>query len=123
MLSFISFFLLHRPYFSISLFVHFTILISLIYLIYSLGGPFITQTYDYNAPLDEYGLFNEPKYTHLNQIHSLVKKYSQVILNNNVDPGRMLKKDVYVNVYGRIGMHIIMNICLLSIFLSSSPYF
>ncbi|KAL5226173.1 hypothetical protein ABZP36_012812 [Zizania latifolia] len=26
------------------------------------GGPFITTSYDYDAPLDEYGLVREPKY-------------------------------------------------------------
>ncbi|KAL6899446.1 hypothetical protein ACP4OV_006104 [Aristida adscensionis] len=34
------------------------------------GGPYITTSYDYDAPLDEYGNINQPKYGHLNELHS-----------------------------------------------------
>ncbi|KNA14541.1 hypothetical protein SOVF_106370 [Spinacia oleracea] len=37
------------------------------------GGPFITTTYDYDAPLDEYGLIRQPKYGHLKELHRAIK--------------------------------------------------
>ncbi|XP_038893262.1 beta-galactosidase 7-like [Benincasa hispida] len=37
------------------------------------GGPFITTSYDYNAPLDEYGNLNQPKWGHLKQLHASIK--------------------------------------------------
>ncbi|KAH6810206.1 beta-galactosidase 3 [Perilla frutescens var. frutescens] len=39
----------------------------------SAGGPFITTSYDYDAPLDEYGLIRQPKYGHLKELHKAVK--------------------------------------------------
>uniref|UniRef100_A0A0A0LDH9 Beta-galactosidase n=1 Tax=Cucumis sativus TaxID=3659 RepID=A0A0A0LDH9_CUCSA len=37
------------------------------------GGPFITTSYDYDAPLDEYGNLNQPKWGHLKQLHASIK--------------------------------------------------
>lgn len=37
------------------------------------GGPFITTSYDYDAPIDEYGLIREPKYSHLQQLNKAIK--------------------------------------------------
>ncbi|GAB2219906.1 hypothetical protein Droror1_Dr00007546 [Drosera rotundifolia] len=37
------------------------------------GGPFITTSYDYDAPIDEYGLTRQPKYGHLKNLHGAVK--------------------------------------------------
>ncbi|XP_062102490.1 beta-galactosidase 3 [Humulus lupulus] len=37
------------------------------------GGPFITTSYDYDAPLDEYGLIRQPKYGHLKELHRAIK--------------------------------------------------
>ncbi|XVF52249.1 hypothetical protein PTKIN_Ptkin05aG0003900 [Pterospermum kingtungense] len=37
------------------------------------GGPFITTSYDYDAPLDEYGNLNQPKWGHLKQLHEAIK--------------------------------------------------
>ncbi|XP_060211822.1 beta-galactosidase-like [Lycium barbarum] len=34
---------------------------------------FIATSYDYDAPLDEYGLLNEPKYGHLRDLHKAIK--------------------------------------------------
>ncbi|XP_052196199.1 beta-galactosidase 3 [Diospyros lotus] len=39
----------------------------------SAGGPFITTSYDYDAPLDEYGLIRQPKYGHLKELHRAIK--------------------------------------------------
>ncbi|CAI9105115.1 OLC1v1003970C1 [Oldenlandia corymbosa var. corymbosa] len=37
------------------------------------GGPFISTSYDYDAPLDEYGLPNRPKWGHLKDLHAAIK--------------------------------------------------
>uniref|UniRef100_A0ACD5Z522 Uncharacterized protein n=1 Tax=Avena sativa TaxID=4498 RepID=A0ACD5Z522_AVESA len=36
------------------------------------GGPYITTSYDYDAPLDEYGNIRQPKYGHLKQLHAVL---------------------------------------------------
>ncbi|TYI59902.1 hypothetical protein E1A91_D10G068300v1 [Gossypium mustelinum] len=37
------------------------------------GGPFIATSYDYDAPLDEYGLKRQPKWGHLKDLHRAIK--------------------------------------------------
>ncbi|CAN6440626.1 unnamed protein product [Victoria cruziana] len=37
------------------------------------GGPFITTSYDYDAPIDEYGLIRQPKWGHLKELHKAIK--------------------------------------------------
>ncbi|KAF7837008.1 beta-galactosidase 9 [Senna tora] len=37
------------------------------------GGPFYITSYDYDAPLDEYGLLSEPKWGHLKDLHAAIK--------------------------------------------------
>ncbi|XP_010448319.1 PREDICTED: beta-galactosidase 12-like isoform X1 [Camelina sativa] len=37
------------------------------------AGEFVTTSYDYDAPLDEYGLPREPKYSHLKSLHKVIK--------------------------------------------------
>ncbi|XP_062013758.1 beta-galactosidase 8 [Rosa rugosa] len=39
----------------------------------SSGGPFIATSYDYDAPLDEYGLLRQPKWGHLKDVHKAIK--------------------------------------------------
>ncbi|KZV34569.1 Beta-galactosidase 8 isoform 1 [Dorcoceras hygrometricum] len=39
----------------------------------SSGGPFITTSYDYDAPIDEYGLLRQPKWGHLKDVHKVIK--------------------------------------------------
>ncbi|KAL8523216.1 hypothetical protein ACS0TY_013256 [Phlomoides rotata] len=47
----------------------------------SAGGPFITTSYDYDAPLDEYGLIRQPKYGHLKELHKAVKLCEKALLS------------------------------------------
>ncbi|KAL6581033.1 Beta-galactosidase 3 [Orobanche minor] len=47
----------------------------------SAGGPFITTSYDYDAPLDEYGLIRQPKYGHLKGLHRVVKKCEKALVS------------------------------------------
>ncbi|EOA18550.1 hypothetical protein CARUB_v10007108mg [Capsella rubella] len=37
------------------------------------AGEFVATSYDYDAPLDEYGLPREPKYSHLKKLHKVIK--------------------------------------------------
>ncbi|KAJ8755478.1 hypothetical protein K2173_019276 [Erythroxylum novogranatense] len=37
------------------------------------GGPFYITSYDYDAPVDEYGLLSEPKWGHLKDLHAAIK--------------------------------------------------
>nr|P45582.1 RecName: Full=Beta-galactosidase; Short=Lactase; Flags: Precursor [Asparagus officinalis]CAA54525.1 beta-galactosidase [Asparagus officinalis] len=37
------------------------------------GGPFISTSYDYDAPIDEYGLLRQPKWGHLRDLHKAIK--------------------------------------------------
>uniref|UniRef100_A0A9I9EL92 beta-galactosidase n=1 Tax=Cucumis melo TaxID=3656 RepID=A0A9I9EL92_CUCME len=46
------------------------------------GGPFITTSYDYNAPLDEYGNLNQPNWGHLKQLHASIKLGEKIITNS-----------------------------------------
>nr|ACC78255.1 beta-galactosidase [Carica papaya] len=48
------------------------------------GGPFIATSYDYDAPLDEYGLRREPKWGHLRDLHKTIKLCEPSLVS--VDP-------------------------------------
>lgn len=37
------------------------------------GGPFIATSYDYDAPIDEFGLLRQPKWGHLKDLHKAIK--------------------------------------------------
>lgn len=37
------------------------------------GGPFYITSYDYDAPIDEYGLLSQPKWGHLKDLHAAIK--------------------------------------------------
>ncbi|TYG75221.1 hypothetical protein ES288_D03G012300v1 [Gossypium darwinii] len=45
------------------------------------GGPFITTSYDYDAPVDEYGLIRQPKYGHLKELHKAVKMCERALVS------------------------------------------
>lgn len=45
------------------------------------GGLFITTSYDYDAPIDEYGLLSEPKYGHLRDLHTAIKLVEPVLVS------------------------------------------
>ncbi|OMO91833.1 hypothetical protein COLO4_18061 [Corchorus olitorius] len=48
------------------------------------GGPYITTSYDYDAPLDEYGNMNQPKYGHLKQLHAALKVGEKLLTSGTV---------------------------------------
>ncbi|KAK9271001.1 hypothetical protein L1049_026589 [Liquidambar formosana] len=47
------------------------------------GGPFITTSYDYDAPIDEYGLIRQPKYGHLKELHRAVKLCERSLVSSD----------------------------------------
>ncbi|KAJ9183823.1 hypothetical protein P3X46_007630 [Hevea brasiliensis] len=48
------------------------------------GGPFIATSYDYDAPIDEYGLPRDPKWGHLRDLHKAIKLCEPALVS--VDP-------------------------------------
>ncbi|XP_076933471.1 beta-galactosidase 3-like [Bidens hawaiensis] len=52
---------------------------------HSSGGPFITTSYDYDAPIDEYGLIRQPKYGHLKKLHKAIKQCEPALLSAEPD--------------------------------------
>ncbi|KAL5555224.1 hypothetical protein UlMin_037460 [Ulmus minor] len=67
------------------------------------GGPFITTSYDYEAPIDEYGLPRLPKWGHLKELHKAIKLCENVLLNGNpvnISLGPSLEADVYTDSTG-----------------------
>ncbi|KDP41747.1 hypothetical protein JCGZ_26765 [Jatropha curcas] len=47
------------------------------------GGPFITTSYDYDAPIDEYGLIRQPKYNHLRDLHLAIQLCEKALLTSD----------------------------------------
>ncbi|KAL5704441.1 Beta-galactosidase 10 [Ranunculus cassubicifolius] len=67
------------------------------------GGPFITTSYDYDAPIDEYGLTRLPKWGHLKQLHAAIKLCEQALLHSEptvVSLGPSQEADVYADASG-----------------------
>ncbi|XP_022947661.1 beta-galactosidase 3-like [Cucurbita moschata] len=67
------------------------------------GGPFITTSYDYDAPIDEYGLIRQPKFGHLKQLHDAVKLCAKALLTgepSNMTLGTYQKAKVFSSSSG-----------------------
>ncbi|PKA59007.1 Beta-galactosidase [Apostasia shenzhenica] len=47
------------------------------------GGPFIATSYDYDAPVDEYGLPREPKWGHLRDLHKAIKLCEPALVSSD----------------------------------------
>ncbi|KAF5940676.1 hypothetical protein HYC85_021843 [Camellia sinensis] len=62
------------------------------------GGPYIATTYDYDAPLDEYGNLNQPKWGHLKQLHLLIRSMEDILTHaviRNVEYGNMMTATIF----------------------------
>ncbi|THG03168.1 hypothetical protein TEA_017366 [Camellia sinensis var. sinensis] len=62
------------------------------------GGPLIATSYDYDAPLDEYGFIRQPKFGHLRDLHLAIKQCEEYLVNANPiqqSLGRNLEAHVY----------------------------
>nr|CAB3468249.1 unnamed protein product [Digitaria exilis] len=47
------------------------------------GGPFISTSYDYDAPIDEYGLLRQPKWGHLRDLHKAIKQAEPALVSGD----------------------------------------
>ncbi|KAK2965830.1 hypothetical protein RJ640_001802, partial [Escallonia rubra] len=45
------------------------------------GGPLIATSYDYDAPIDEYGFTRQPKWGHLRDLHKSIKHCEDYLVN------------------------------------------
>ncbi|KAL1359541.1 hypothetical protein AAHE18_04G115000 [Arachis hypogaea] len=64
------------------------------------GGPYIATSYDYDAPLDEYGNKAQPKWGHLKELHRVLKSMEESLTNGNVfqiDFGNSVTATVYAS--------------------------
>ncbi|XP_008811417.2 beta-galactosidase 13-like [Phoenix dactylifera] len=62
------------------------------------GGPYITTTYDYDAPLDEYGNKRQPKWGHLKELHAAIYMMEQALIHGDVKDVE-LSKGVWATKY------------------------
>ncbi|KAK4483659.1 hypothetical protein RD792_010860 [Penstemon davidsonii] len=46
------------------------------------AGLFVATSYEYDAPIDEYGLLNEPKWGHLRDLHKAIKQCEPALLSS-----------------------------------------
>ncbi|WJX74230.1 Beta-galactosidase 8 [Trifolium repens] len=46
----------------------------------STGGPFIATSYDYDAPIDEYGIIRQQKWGHLKDVHKAIKLCEEALI-------------------------------------------
>ncbi|PKA55078.1 Beta-galactosidase 8 [Apostasia shenzhenica] len=68
------------------------------------GGPFIATSYDYDAPIDEYGMIRQPKWGHLKDLHKSIKLCEEALVAT--DPtysslGPNLEAHVYKTANGQ----------------------
>ncbi|KAK7257723.1 hypothetical protein RIF29_31901 [Crotalaria pallida] len=49
----------------------------------SSGGPFISTSYDYDAPIDEYGIIRQPKWGHLKDLHKAIKLCEEALITTD----------------------------------------
>ncbi|CAJ2638440.1 unnamed protein product [Trifolium pratense] len=71
------------------------------------GGPYIMTAYDYDAPLDEYGNLNQPKWGHLKQLHAAIKSGEKFLTNASITITEKQHGDsVYVKSYKMQGIEI-----------------
>ncbi|CAN1276226.1 Beta-galactosidase 10 [Linum perenne] len=67
------------------------------------GGPFITTSYDYDAPIDEYGLPRLQKWGHLKELHKAIKLCENVLATiqpNSISLGPSQEADIYADASG-----------------------
>ncbi|XP_034698221.1 beta-galactosidase 8-like isoform X2 [Vitis riparia] len=64
------------------------------------GGPLVATSYDYDAPLDEYGFIRQPKWGHLRDLHKAIKQCEEFLISS--DPTYLkLGKNLEAHIYYR----------------------
>ncbi|KAF7141367.1 hypothetical protein RHSIM_Rhsim06G0028100 [Rhododendron simsii] len=66
------------------------------------GGPFVTTSYDYDAPIDEYGLIRDPKYGHLKELHRAIKQCELALVSSDPNVTK-LGPDLQAHVFSGQG--------------------
>ncbi|WCJ26958.1 Beta-galactosidase [Euphorbia peplus] len=62
------------------------------------GGPLIATSYDYDAPIDEYGFIRQPKWGHLRDLHKAIKQCEEYLISS--DPTqKQLGKNLEAHIY------------------------
>ncbi|KAK1260473.1 Beta-galactosidase 6 [Acorus gramineus] len=67
------------------------------------GGPLVATSYDYDAPIDEYGFIREPKWSHLRDLHKAIKNCERHLVASDptyMSLGAKLEAHVYNNSEG-----------------------
>ncbi|XP_019170092.1 PREDICTED: beta-galactosidase 8-like isoform X1 [Ipomoea nil] len=62
------------------------------------GGPLVATSYDYDAPIDEYGFIRQPKWGHLRDLHLAIRHCEDYLVHANptrVSLGPNLEAHVY----------------------------
>ncbi|XP_047957097.1 beta-galactosidase 8-like isoform X1 [Salvia hispanica] len=62
------------------------------------GGPLVATSYDYDAPINEYGFLNQPKWGHLRDLHIAIKLCEEHLVNadaTQISLGENLEAHVY----------------------------
>ncbi|KAG4974459.1 hypothetical protein AAZX31_11G175200 [Glycine max] len=62
------------------------------------GGPFISTSYDYDAPIDQYGIIRQPKWGHLKDVHKAIKLCEEALIATDptiTSPGPNIEAAVY----------------------------
>ncbi|XP_016511915.1 beta-galactosidase 6-like [Nicotiana tabacum] len=62
------------------------------------GGPLVATSYDYDAPIDEYGFISQPKWGHLRDLHKALKHCEEYLVNadpTHLSLGFKLEAHVY----------------------------
>ncbi|XP_031399214.1 beta-galactosidase 8-like [Punica granatum] len=62
------------------------------------GGPLVASSYDYDAPLDEYGFIRQPKWGHLRDLHKAIKLCEDYLISSEptqIQLGLNLEAHVY----------------------------
>ncbi|XP_031374014.1 beta-galactosidase-like [Punica granatum] len=62
------------------------------------GGPYITTSYDYDAPINEYGMVNQPKWGHLRNLHAALKRGENLLTSGN-STNKQLDNGVTLTTY------------------------
>ncbi|KAM7263776.1 hypothetical protein ACFE04_001459 [Oxalis oulophora] len=47
------------------------------------GGPLVATSYDYDAPIDEYGFIRQPKWGHLRDLHKAIKLCEEYLISSD----------------------------------------
>lgn len=88
------------------------------------GGPLQITSYDYDAPIDEYGLLAQPKWGHLKDLHAAIKLCEPALVTVDDSPqyvklGPMQEAHIYSNFHIDVNSRVPENISICSAFLAN----